>query len=536
MMAFTCWPGTTISKIVLVIYMKKQTIKKGLILGLILCLLGAGFISACNGGTSTSDFQIPSQIKNGNNEDFNHQTINLLLPIDYPLIEPPIDIERRKTNNASLSELIVDVPSEFSWKDLDGKDWTTPVQNQGHCGSCWLFAAMSVLESVINIREDCADLNPDLSEQYVLSCLPLAGSCSGGNVEQFVYHFIINTSQGGNYCNGIIPESCFPYQADDTIPCEAKCETWEESLVPLLDYWESWNDPQATDLKDTIKSLILQKGPVVAYFWVTDRFIRWGTFHKDPSDVYLDYNEDCSRFVNHGIAIVGWKDDPSFDNGGYWICKNSWGTNWGYDGFFNIEYDCLNMGGFLAWVDYDPTSFDWPPVADQGSFYQATTRNDVSFDASASIDPEGDIVSYEWDFGDGTTGAGCFTTHSYDEPGVYSVTLTVTDTSGQSTSQTTLVGIEQQPLQVTAASDLGITFTIKNPSNKTISDVNYKAEFTGFMFPNTITGTIDTLPSGGSLSRSYILGGLGTSTMTVTIGDFKQEIFLLALGPIMITL
>ena len=53
----------------------------------------------------------------------------------------------------------------------------------------------------------------------------------------------------------------------------------------------------------------------------------------------------------------------------------------------------------------------------------------MSFDASGSSDNVG-IVSYEWDFGDGNTGTGLITAHVYTEPGIYTVTLTVRDATG----------------------------------------------------------------------------------------------------------
>ncbi|NIN65976.1 MAG: PKD domain-containing protein [Anaerolineae bacterium] len=56
----------------------------------------------------------------------------------------------------------------------------------------------------------------------------------------------------------------------------------------------------------------------------------------------------------------------------------------------------------------------------------------VTFDASGSYDPDGRIVSYSWDFGDGTTGSGVTAAHSYEAAGTYSVTLTVTDNDGLS--------------------------------------------------------------------------------------------------------
>ena len=55
---------------------------------------------------------------------------------------------------------------------------------------------------------------------------------------------------------------------------------------------------------------------------------------------------------------------------------------------------------------------------------------EVTFDASSSTDPDGRIVSYDWDFGDGNTGSGRLVTHTYETPGAYTPALTVTDNRG----------------------------------------------------------------------------------------------------------
>lgn len=357
----------------------------------------------------------------------------------YDTMEPiPIMIPERSQDTINVE--IINTPEQFSWKNMDGKDWTTPVKNQGQCGSCWLISAIGALESVINIREGCADINPDLSEQYVLSCLPEAGSCRGGNVENCVFFFINNTSAEGNYCNGVITESTLPYQANDSISCSEKEENWMNYLVPIKSYGESWAYNNIYDLKDTIKSLIYQKGPIMVYFWVTQRFINWGKIHKFPSQYYHDYNEECPHFVNHGIVVLGWKDDLSIGNGGYWICKNTWGPNWGYDGFFNIEYDSLNLGGFLAWVDYDPESFDWGPIVTSISGpVKGKPGEECEYEFTAVDVDGGDDVHFYIDWGDGnrdewigpyTSGEPIVIKHTWADRGTYQIRAKSKDVNG----------------------------------------------------------------------------------------------------------
>ncbi|MFC2077462.1 PKD domain-containing protein [Candidatus Bipolaricaulota bacterium] len=69
----------------------------------------------------------------------------------------------------------------------------------------------------------------------------------------------------------------------------------------------------------------------------------------------------------------------------------------------------------------------------------------VAFDAAGSSSPNGAIVSYDWDFGDGDDGAGVTVTHTYPEKGIYSVTLTVTDSTGESGSRSRTVEALNRP-------------------------------------------------------------------------------------------
>jgi len=387
---------------------------------------------------------------NSQNEEVNYQytTENKYEWSDYPLMED----YKLATDPKSLSPkpTLVSTPDDFSWINLDGEDWTSPIQDQGGCGSCWLFAAVGCLECIINVREGIPDLDVDLSEQYVMSCLPNAGSCQGGNANQ-AFRYIISNRSMGNYHNGILPEECFKYYGIDTrgwdfyqqafrpVLCDNKCDNWEEMLIPISDFGYYNVDGSPEDI-EIIKSQVFTFGPIITSMAVSSSFGPWYNSHNNPDDYYPYENYNA---INHNVVIVGWKDDPSIPNGGFWRIKNSWGTNGGYNGFFNIEYGSLRIDNAqIIWVDYDPNNYSFKPTVESGGPYYANIGGTITFDASESFAPESNIILYTWDFGDGTTGNGVIAEHGYSESGDYTVILTVEDDFGNFVTDETAAIIE----------------------------------------------------------------------------------------------
>jgi hypothetical protein len=341
--------------------------------------------------------------------------------------------EQDKLSTSLVSTQIKDIknsnlPPYWNWKDLNGVDWTTPAKNQGRCPSCVFFCMVGALESIIKIREKCPDFNPDLSEQYIMSCVFMKNPRST---------FFENV-------NGTIFESCFPYKARFFIPCSWKSSNWKKYFVPSSKYYFT-----SGATIEFIKNKLIEHGPIVLSIYAPgwSRFSNgilgmWGRNHHNPDDYF---SKDVPKFrlsrLNHLILLVGWKDNTSMENGGYWICKNSWGVSWGYDGFFNLEYGGLNSDlGYVGWIDYNPNDFNWPPIGRpilNGPIYMdAGVEYEFNF---SSIDPEGDVIYYKFSWGDNTesewfgpfeSGGIITIKHSWNKKGNYKVKVKAKNENG----------------------------------------------------------------------------------------------------------
>lgn len=109
------------------------------------------------------------------------------------------------------------------------------------------------------------------------------------------------------------------------------------------------------------------------------------------------------------------------------------------------------------------TIINQPPVADAGEDQTVYFFETVYFDGSGSYDAGGEIVTYSWDFGDGTDGLGTYPVHSYTNTGEYTVTLTVTDEEGATASDTCTIHVLDLP-------SIDYSLEYLDPADETIVD------------------------------------------------------------------
>jgi len=231
-----------------------------------------------------------------------------------------LDISETKVLSLPLNE---NLPPKFDWRDNNG-NWITPVKDQTKpqgCGSCWAFAALAQIESWWKISNANADSMIDLSEQFILSCSE-AGSCIGGSISQTL-DFAQST--------GIPSESCFTYVGNDSIPCFEACVNWQNEAVRI----PVWYYITLTGAKtEYIKNAVYHQ-PVAALFTVYDDFLSY-----DGKSVYSPTSDSLHSYCYSWI--VGWDDDEES-----WICKNSWGSDWGNEGYFRIKWGVCGIGKYI---------------------------------------------------------------------------------------------------------------------------------------------------------------------------------------------
>lgn len=208
------------------------------------------------------------------------------------------------------------LPERFDLRDVNG---LTSIRFQGSCGACWAFAACAVLESWLKINES---QTWDFSENHMKTTHGFEWDhCAGGNND-------ISTAYLARW-DGPILESEDPYNAFSSTVLNPSPAP-QKLLMTAPVYAADGSDASA------LKTALIEEGPLsVTMYWLESAY----------NSATHTYYYGSAHDSNHMVTLVGWDDTysvPGAPGNGAWICKNSWSSSWGENGYFYISYYDVN--------------------------------------------------------------------------------------------------------------------------------------------------------------------------------------------------
>jgi cathepsin L len=210
-----------------------------------------------------------------------------------------------------------DLPVHWDW---NSKGAVTPIKNQQQCGSCWSFSTTGSTEGCHFIKRNKL---VSLSEQNLMDCSTSYGNngCDGGLMTQAMDYIIAN--------NGIDTESSYPYTAED-----GTCQFNSANVGAHLKSYTNVNSGDENDLQEKV-----HQGPTSVAIDASH-----SSFQFYSSGVYNEPACSTSQ-LDHGVLAVGWGVDSGTD---YWTVKNSWGTDWGLNGYIWMSRNAQNQCGIAT--------------------------------------------------------------------------------------------------------------------------------------------------------------------------------------------
>eukprot|EP01121_Diplochlamys_sp_Union-15-3_P003769 TRINITY_DN13710_c0_g1_i1.p1 TRINITY_DN13710_c0_g1~~TRINITY_DN13710_c0_g1_i1.p1 ORF type:complete len:330 (-),score=37.10 TRINITY_DN13710_c0_g1_i1:21-1010(-) len=201
-------------------------------------------------------------------------------------------------------------PVKRSAEQMSNIDWaaagkTTPVKDQGQCGSCWAFSTTETVESANLIANNPQAIG---SPQEIVDCFTGGSGCEGGWPVDALNWIV---QQGGQDL-----DSCYPYTAQDGTCASSQCTVSPNLKISTV-------TPISAD--ESAMYTALQTAPLS----ICCDASAWQNYNGGVLDA-----SSCGTSVDHAIQLTGYGSDQ----GGYWIVRNSWGASWGQNGFIWLQY------------------------------------------------------------------------------------------------------------------------------------------------------------------------------------------------------
>ena len=301
----------------------------------------------------------------------------------------PKDYEHNAQNHPEEKHIHENIFEEFSWAITTSQDSKLDIlkkklikkspSSQYACGSCWAVSFADTMSDCL-VVSGVVNWSPNISATYIMMKVPrsIHNVCEGGNpaaVAKFLEKNGVSDTSCIDYswcagdedlCKSVKSSSHFDSKTlakklSSNLPYPCGCyESKHEKYMYEINSGSSSfyiNEDSPVDIfRNTVKTHILDFGPVIGGFVVLDNFISGihtnlnlnGGVYFDRADYQniklgsLKFNDNLKTIGLHAISIVGWGiarniqyDNDKWGDVPFWHCRNSWGKDWGKnEGFF----------------------------------------------------------------------------------------------------------------------------------------------------------------------------------------------------------
>ena len=426
-----------------------------------------------------------------------------------------------------------EIPAQFSLVDR-----MPAARDQNPYGSCWSFGTIAAVESNL-IMQGLADKDEiDLAEMQLIYYMyhptvdPL-GNITSGEGSYRNDGDLINGGRSDyamnvfSHWNGIASESAnanFVY--DNYGDIEGTLDSdWDPSLATdyndfIIKGYYAINRSDA----DLLKAAIIENGAAAIGYAHYYNCI-YSKTNEETGEYTINYfsgsnpGSDGAAGGGHAVAIVGWDDNYSKENfggkyqpenDGAWLIRNSWGDDWGMDGYFWMSYEekTMDSTAFIAIMQeagaydnnyfYDGGSLYYPSAKVFGAVNKFTAQSDEVLKAVSVVFPEDANVDFTveiYKIGDGVTNDNFFEKAELVET-----------TAGK----TTFAGMYTVELDTAVALAAGERFAVAvRTEDPTVISYDQYSDHTNSWFVNNVTWEDDS---------SYFIGGSGKLVSMETRG------------------
>lgn len=262
-------------------------------------------------------------------------------------------------------------PASWDWRDVNGTSWLNPkhggaVRDQRqappaswgayggsgplkHCDACWAFSSMDVMAARIYIKSQRA-VKALPATNFLYDCMPNLTHCGWQGDASKAYDFLQTTGAPDDSCSPIAASLGGNAQHCDVhpTPCPGICTpatmcrnrtdggTGPSYAGELLFFVESWRYLGKGTTVEEIMEELSTRGPIAAGMCVNKA---WDTLNTTRRGQVLPAAEGATcDHIGHDVNYVGWGTATAEEGGlDYWLIRNSFGADWGEEGYFRIE-------------------------------------------------------------------------------------------------------------------------------------------------------------------------------------------------------